>query len=324
MHLGIVATAIFSVDFWQFVGISAGVYAIFALGLQLQFGYTGLLNFGHVGFMAIGAYTMALLITKTSLPMWAAGPLAIAVAMLFGVLVGLPALRLRTDYLAISTIAFGEIIRIIILNWQGLTGGPQGLFGAWTEYTAFAGSVSRRIESATGWSFSVERVLLIMTWLTVLLGILLLHRLVRSPWGRVLRAVREDEDAANALGKNPLAYKLQAMVIGSAFAAVAGFFYSYQILYISPESFEPLVTFFAWVIILLGGTGRLRGVPVGAAIFAFIFAGTRFFNFWPLSLLTSADRSAVRLIIIGLILIGLMAFRPQGLFGKKEELLLER
>jgi ABC-type branched-subunit amino acid transport system permease subunit len=335
---GLLASAIGSIDFWQFVAITAGVYAIFALGLQLQFGFTGLLNFGHIGFMAIGAYTMGLLMVKTHLSftiplgfahltipaMLSAALISMVVAMLFGVVVGLPTLRLRTDYLAITTIAFGEIIRILILNWQSITGGPQGLLGGWGDFTTLANNIGGKLESLTGATFSYDRVLLIFVWLTVLLGMLLLHRVVRSPWGRVLRAIREDEDAANALGKNPLRYKLQAMVIGSAFAAVAGFFFSYQYNFISPESFEPLITFFAWVIILLGGSGRLRGVPVGAGLFALIFAGTRFFDFWPLSLLTSADRAAVRLIIIGLILIGLMAFRPQGLFGKREELLLER
>jgi branched-chain amino acid transport system permease protein len=256
--------------------------------------------------------------------MLSAALISMCVAMIFGVVVGLPALRLRADYLAITTIAFGEIIRILILNWQSITGGPQGMLGAWGDFAQFTTTVGGRLQTWTGIHFDLDRVLVILVWLTVVLGMLLLRRVVKSPWGRVLRAIREDEDAANALGKNPLKYKLQAMVIGSAFAAVAGFFFSYQYLFISPDSFEPLVTFFAWVIILLGGTGSLRGVPVGAGLFALIFAGTRFFSFWPLSLLTAADRAAVRLIIIGLILIGLMAFRPQGLFGKREELLLER
>jgi branched-chain amino acid transport system permease protein len=335
---GLLASAIGSLEFWQFVGITAGVYAIFSLGLQLQFGFTGLLNFGHIGFMAIGSYSMGLLMLKTHLTftipfgffhltipaMLSAALISMSIAMIFGLLVGLPALRLRTDYLAIATIAFGEIIRIVILNWQSITGGPQGLLGAWGDFTTFAQRTGDKLHSLTGVTFDLDRIIFIMVWITVGLGMLLLHRVVKSPWGRVLRAIREDEDAANALGKNPLRYKVHAMVIGSAFAAVAGFFFSYQYLYLSPESFEPLVTFFAWVIILLGGTGRLRGVPIGAIIFAVIFAGTRFFNFWPLSLLSGADRAAVRLIIIGVILIGLMAFRPQGLFGKREELLLER
>lgn len=320
----VVLGAILSVEFWQYVAVTAGIYAIFALGLQLEFGFAGLLNFGHIGFMAIGSYTMALLIVHASIPMWGSALIAIATAMLFGLLVGLPTLRLRADYLAITTIAFSEIIRIFILNSVELTGGPQGILGFAREYTDFSAALGRRLESLTGVHFDPDRVLLVLVWPTVLLIGLVLRRLTRSPWGRVLRAIREDEDAADALGKNPLAYKLQALAIGSGIAAIAGIFFSYQLLFLNPGSFEPLFTFFAWVIVLLGGTGRLIGVPVGAVIFAVIFAGTRFLGFWPLSLLDDSDRAAVRLMVIGLILIGLMAFRPQGLFGKKEELLLER
>jgi ABC-type branched-subunit amino acid transport system permease subunit len=311
--------AIFTIQFWQFVAVTAGVYSIFALGLQLQFGFGGLLNFGHIGFMAIGSYTMAILIVHATMPMWLAALIAIATAMLFGLIVGLPALRLRADYLAITTIAFSEIIRIFILNSVRWTGGPIGLLGFTSDYEGFRNSLERRF----AW-LDPDRVLLVLIWPTVLLLYLLLRRLTRSPWGRVLRAIREDEDAANALGKNPLAYKLQALAIGSGIAAIAGIFFAYQFLYINPENFEPLLTFFAWVIVLLGGTARLGGVPVGAAIFAVIFAGTRFLGFWPLSLLDDGDRASVRLIVVGLILIGLMAFRPQGIFGKKEELLLDR
>lgn len=315
----ILAAAIFSLSFWTFVLNFAGVYTIFSLGLQLQYGYTGLLNFGQVGFMAIGAYTMAILAKDTGWPLWAAAPVAMAAAMVFGLVVGLPALRLRSDYLAITTIAFSEIIRLSILNSTSVTGGPQGIFGAWREYTRFTSSITDRVPWLDG-----DRILFILVWLTAGILGLILYRLVRSPWGRVLRAIREDEDAAAALGKNPLRYKLQSMVIGSGLAAIAGMFFSFQFLFVSPESFEPLFTFFGWVIILLGGTGRLIGVPVGAIIFAIIFAGTRFFGFWPFSLLSSAERGAMRLILIGLILMALMAFRPQGIFGKREELLLER
>lgn len=326
------ATAALSLEFWQFVGITAGVYAIFALGLQLQYGFAGLLNFGHIGFMAVGSYTMAMLIVHASLPMWAAALIAIGAAILTGVLVGLPALRLRADYLAITTIAFGEIIRIFILNQIRWTGGPQGLLGTSTsfgrgyatDFLAFADSIGQWVESTLGIRFDTDWVLLVMVWLAFLLLSLLLRRLTRSPWGRALRAVRDDEDAANALGKNPFMYKLQALAIGAALAAVAGFFFSYQILFLSPDSFEPLFTFFAWVIVLMGGTGRLGGVPVGAVVFSVIFAGTRFFDFWPFSLLDASDRASVRLIIVGLILIAIMALRPQGFFGKREELLLER
>lgn len=327
----ILAAAIFSLTFWQFVAMNAGIYAIFALGLQLQFGYTGLLNFGHIAFQAIGAYGMALLIVHTDLPMWLAAPIAIAIAMLFGLLISLPAIRLRADYLAITTIAFGEILRIIINNQLSITGGARGFLGKpgegkffATEFNDFAATVGGKLQDWTGIEFNKDRVIFFMVWITVLLILLFLRRLTRSPWGRVLRAIREDEDAANALGKNPFAYKLQVMAIGSGIGAISGFYLANQRAFISPTDFEPLFTFFAYVIILIGGAGRNIGVPVGALIFGFIFAGTRLLDVWPLTLLSSADQAALRLIIIGLVLIGIMAFRPQGIFGKKEELLLER
>jgi ABC-type branched-subunit amino acid transport system permease subunit len=139
----------------------------------------------------------------------------------------------------------------------------------------------------------------------------------------VLRAIREDEDAAAALGKNVLGRKLQALALGAALGGVAGVLYAFEFSFFSPDDFEPLTTFFAWVIVILGGTARVWSVPVGSLIFAFLFAGTRFLGIWPLSHLDSADRAYLRLIIIGLLLIGLMYFRPQGLLGKRQEMLLE-
>ena len=321
-----------NVQFWAFVGVVAGIYTIFALGLQLQFGFTGLLNFGHVAFMAIGAYTMAILVVKVEWPLWLSALVAIAVSMLFGLIIGLPTVRLRADYLAITTIAFGEIIRFIAVNQQTLTGGPQGtinLTGAgrassynreWLDFQAWA---QDQLEVILGDHATRDVTMLVLVWIVAVVLIVLLQFMVHSPWGRVLRSVREDEDATSALGKNVFSYKLQALAVGAAIGAIAGLFFAFQFSFFSPQDFDPLTTFFAYVIVLLGGTAKNWGVPVGALIFAFIFAGTRFLDFWPLSELTSADRAFLRLIVVGLILIGLMAFRPQGIFGKKEEMVLE-
>ena len=322
---------LFNVAFWTFVGIEAGIYTIFALGLQIQFGFTGLLNFGHAAFMAIGAYTMAILVVKGDLPLWAASLIGIGAAMLFGLLIGLPTLRLRADYLAITTIAFAEIIRYIALNETALTGGPQGTVAlAGGEGIGFYNTSWQTFQS--GVQDVVEKVfpgplgrdpnftMLLIMWVVVLALLVVAHHAVRSPWGRVLRSIREDEDAAAALGKDPFNYKLQSLVIGAAIGAIAGLFYAYQFSFFSPPDFAPLTTFFAYVIVILGGIGRVWAVPVASVIFSVIFAGTRFFTFPPFSYLSSANRAYVRLIIIGLILIGLMAFRPQGLYGRKEEL----
>jgi branched-chain amino acid transport system permease protein len=325
-------SAVTSVEFWAFVGVVAGIFTIFALGLQLQFGFTGLLNFGHVAFMAIGAYTMAILVVKVGMPMWAAALVAIAAAMAVGLLLGLPTLRLRADYLAITTIAFGEIVRYVAINEHGLTGGPQGtinLSGAGTaaaynaEWLRFQRTVQDWLENVYG-GVNRDMAMLVIVWTVAIVLILLLQLAVRSPWGRVLRSIREDEDAAAALGKNVFAYKLQALAIGGALGAIAGLFFAFQFSFFSPNDFDPLTTFFAYIIVLLGGTANNWAVPVGAIVFGVIFAGTRFFDFPPFAYFDSAERAYLRLIIVGLILIGIMAFRPQGLFGKREEMILER
>ena len=321
-----------SLQFWAFVGVIAGIYTILALGLQVQFGFTGLLNFGHAAFMAVGAYTMAILVVKTGWPLWGASLAAVATAMAFGLLLGLPTLRLRTDYLAITTIAFAEIVRYVAINEQGLTGGPVGTIALAgpgeaasynREWLDFQGSVQDALEPVLGENATKDVTMLVIVWVVALVLLVAVEAAVRTPWGRVLKSIREDEDAASALGKNVFAFKLQALAVGAALAAIAGLFFAFQFSFFSPGDFDPLVTFFAYTIIILGGTARTWAVPVGALVFAFVFAGTRFFDFAPFSLLDSAERAYVRLIIIGLVLIGLVLFRPQGLLGKREEMVLE-
>jgi branched-chain amino acid transport system permease protein len=324
--------ALLNPAFWSFVGVVAGIFAIFSLGLQLQFGFGGLLNFGHVAFMAVAAYTMAILVVNVGLAIWLAAVAAIAAAVLFGLLLGLPTMRLRADYLAITTIAFGEIVRLTALNESRLTGGPQGtinLLGAGkaasynADWLAFQRDVQDRLQSLVGDVADKDFTMLVIVWTVVLVLVVLMQLVVHSPWGRALRSIREDEDAAAALGKNVFRYKLQALMLGAALGGIAGLFFAFQFSFFSPADFDPLTTFFAWVIVILGGSARNWGVPVGALVFGVIFAGTRFFDFPPLSYFDSAERAFLRLIIVGLILIGLMAFRPQGIFGKREEMVLE-
>ena len=154
-----------------------------------------------------------------------------------------------------------------------------------------------------------------LVWLTA--------RLARTPWGRVLRAIREDEDATASLGKHVFAYRLQALALGAAMAGLAGCVYAWQFSFFSPDDFQPLITFFGWMILILGGVGRVWAVPVGAVVFGFLFAATRFFDFAPFSYLDSADRAYVRLMLIGLAIILLVVFRPQGLLGRRDEMVLE-
>jgi branched-chain amino acid transport system permease protein len=320
-------STIASGEFWAFVGVVAGIYTLFALGLQLEFGFAGLLNFGHVAFMAIGAYTMAILVVKADWSMWLAAPVAIATAAALGVVLGLPTLRLRADYFAIVTIAFSEIIRYVATNEDRLTGGSQGtinLAGAGQaatyndEWERFQNWVQGALHVG-----SKDVAMLVIVWLVALGACTALWAAGRTPWGRVLRAIREDEDVVASVGKNVFGFKLQAMALGSALAGLAGCFYAWQFSFFSPDDFAPQLTFFAWMIMVLGGAGRFFAVPAGALVFGVLFAGTRFFDFAPFGWFDSAERAYLRLIVIGLAIIGLVLFRPQGIFGRREELVLE-
>jgi branched-chain amino acid transport system permease protein len=315
-------------DFWVSVGVLAGIYAIVGLGLQLNTGYTGIVNFGMAAFMAIGAYTMAILVLKAGFSFWLALPIAMAASMLFGVLVGLPSLRLRADYFAIATIAMAEVVRIFAQNARGLTGGNQGLFCAQDDpsncYPDAWNSVSESINEfvANFWADPPSLFpLLLVIWVVVGLATVGLIYVQGSPWGRVLRAIREDEDAALALGKNTLAFKLQSLAIAALLGPIAGFFLALNLRTVHPLDFEPLVTFFAFSVLILGGMANYKGVFVGAILFWFVLEGTRFIDL-PDPPFTETRIAALRLAITGLLLIGLMAFRPQGLFGKRQEMVL--
>jgi branched-chain amino acid transport system permease protein len=315
-------------DFWVSVGVLAGIYAIVGLGLQLNTGFTGIVNFGMAAFMAIGAYAMAILVLKAGFSFWLALPLAMLASMLFGVLVGLPSLRLRADYFAIATIAMAEVIRIFAQNARSLTGGNQGLFCKEDDpsvcYPDAWNSISESIENFVSnfWSDPPTLLpLLLVILVFVALATIGLIYLQGSPWGRVQRAIREDEDAALALGKNTLAFKLQSLAIAALLGSIAGFFLALDLRTVHPIDFEPLVTFFAFSVLILGGLANYKGVFVGSVIFWFVLEGTRFIDL-PDPPFTETRIAALRLAITGLLLIGLMAFRPQGLFGKREEMVL--
>ena len=304
-------------DFWINVGVLATTYGVFALGVQLNVGTTGIMNFGQAGFMAVGSYAMGILVVKSGLSFWLALVLGIPVAIAAALVVGLPSLRLRADYFAISTLAFSEIVRIVADNWDGLTGGNLGLFGygdTWTEASARVDGWLESIGIAPRFLLPLLLVnLLILLVLTVVVALM-----VRSPWGRVLRAIREDEDAARALGKNTFVYKLQSLSIAAALAAIAGYMLAINISILSPANFDPVLTAYAYVIVILGGLGSYLGVVVGSFFLIFVLEATRYIEL-PLS---DARVAALRFMIVGLVLMLLVVFRPQGLFGKRQELTL--
>ncbi|HKH15481.1 MAG TPA: branched-chain amino acid ABC transporter permease [Solirubrobacterales bacterium] len=306
------------IDFWTSVGILAGIYTIFTLGLQLNVGFTGIFNFGQAAFMAIGAYSMAILVTEAHMSFWLSLPISILIAIAFGLIVGLPSLRLRTDYFAIATIAAAEAIRLFALNARELTGGAQGTFGFGDDWD----SVSETIEgwiADIGWT-DVPTLfpLFLVVWAVALVLMLVMSRVQETPWGRVLRAIREDEDAARALGKNAFAYKLQSLAIAATLGAISGFFLALNLKFVVPEEFLPIVTFIGYACLILGGMASYWGVAVGAVILWSVLEGLRFLEL-PLS---ETRIAALRFLILGLVLIGLMAFRPQGIFGKREEMVL--
>jgi branched-chain amino acid transport system permease protein len=306
-----------NIEFWTSVGIIAGIYTIFTLGLQLNAGFTGIQNFGQAGFMAVGAYAMVIFITDTGLSFWLAMPAAMLVSVGFGLLVGLPSLRLRADYFAIATIAAAEAVRLVALNARDLTGGAQGLFGFTETWDDISDSIEDFI--ADFWS-GVPTLfpLFLVVWGVAIALMFALSRVQRSPWGRVLRAVREDEDAARALGKNAFSYKLQSLAISAALAAIAGFFLALNLKFIVPDEFLPIFTFIGYAVLVLGGLANYWGVAAGAIVLWTVLEGLRFLDL-PLS---EVKIAALRFIILGLVLIGLMAFRPQGFFGKREEMVL--
>jgi branched-chain amino acid transport system permease protein len=305
-------------DFWIGVGVLAATYGIFSLGLQLNVGTTGITNFGQAGFMAIGAYTMGILVVKEGWSWWWAMPAAIAASMAAAVLVGLPSLRLRADYFAITTLAFSEIVRYLTDNTRSLTNGSQGLLGYsgdWVTLSVRLGSwLNDHGIHVTSFLFP----LLLVSWALFIVLTLLVAAVVRTPWGRVLRAIREDEDAARALGKNTLAYKLQSLALSAALAAIAGFVLALNLTLLVPDEFDPVFTIFGFVIVILGGFGSYFGVLVGSVVLMTLLEGTRY-----VELPLAADKvAAIRFIIVGAVLILLMAFRPQGIFGKRQEMLL--
>jgi ABC-type branched-subunit amino acid transport system permease subunit len=268
--------------------------------------------------MAIGAYTMGLLVVEAGWSLWAALPVGIAFAVLAGLAVGLTALRLREDYLAIATIAFAEIVRYTLQNAE-FSGGNQGVLGFDDEWRAFADAVSG-VLGRFGLGDHTQLPLLIVVWLVfaLLAGVLTLVQ--RTPWGRVLRAVREDELATATLGKNVLSYKLQSLALAAALAAVAGFFVAVNVTYLYPSVFDPTFTFFGYAILVLGGFASYLGVAIGAVLFWAVLEGTRFIDIG----LSSAQQASLRFVIVGLFLIVISRLRPQGLLGNRREMLARR
>jgi branched-chain amino acid transport system permease protein len=326
---------IFSDSLQQGFGADAVVFALAAIGLNMHFGYTGLLNFGQAGFMAVGAYTMASFVATWGLSLWLGLATGLLMAVILALLLGVPTLRLRADYLAIVTIASAEIIRqtlgsVTLLEWFGGQDGMQTYNGAFSSLNPF--DSPKGIPGVVMWR-PYDFWVIVVGWTLVALACLLTWLLVRSPWGRVLKGIREDEDAVRSLGKNVYAYKMQSLVIGGVFGALAGIVMALQKQAFNPSLFATDTTFFAYTVLLLGGAARVLGPVVGSILFWFLinfldgfFGQATSASSGPLipaSIMDNNQASLIRFIVMGLALMLLMIFRPQGIFGDKRELAID-
>jgi branched-chain amino acid transport system permease protein len=303
-----------SLEFWINVAVLAGIYGIFSLGLQLNAGFTGLLNFGQAGFMAIGAYAAGLLVVDLGWSLWPALLAGIVLAVIAGIVVGISSLRLRSDHFAIATIAFAEIVRYTLQNAE-FSGGNQGVLGYDGEWRAASEWLLSKL-AVFGLGDLTQLPLLIAVWAAFIALLLAMRLLQRTPWGRVLRAIREDEDATAALGKNVLSYKLQSLAVAAALAAVAGFFVALNVTYLFPTVFDPTFTFFGYAIVVLGGFASYGGVAVGSILFWILLEGTRLLDVS----LSAGQQASLRFIIVGVALLALSRMRPQGLLGNRSEM----
>jgi ABC-type branched-subunit amino acid transport system permease subunit len=324
---------IFQTALTQALGPQAIVYVLAAIGLNVHFGYTGLLNFGQAGFMAVGAYGLAVTVVVADLPFVVGIIMAFVAPLLLAIVLGVPTLRLRADYLAIATIATAEILRLVFgaVETKDTFGGSNGLTGyskTYKDLNPYSGGIDWgfiRYSQDDLWSVTVG-------WILVAISCVVVFLLMRSPWGRVLRSIREDEDAVRSLGKNVFAYKMQALILGGMFGGLAGLYLALKQSSVVPSDYSTNVTFYAYTALLLGGAARVLGPVVGAVIFWFLLSGLgAFFSqateqpdpLLPTWLMDATQSSLVRFILTGLALMLLMIFRPQGIFGDRREIAID-
>jgi branched-chain amino acid transport system permease protein len=284
--------------------VFAGLYALMALGLNVIWGLTGMVNLGLVGFFGLGAYASALLTTRALWPMplgWTSGALVAAAA---GAAMAVIVARLRGDYLAIVTLGFAEVIRLVASNEVWLTNGTDGISGIPGPW---------RGELSPG-AFNLA--FLGIVWVTVAVVFVLLSRLSHSPFGRVLRAIREDEDVAAVAGKPVLWFKVRAFCVGAAVLGLAGALYTHFNAYFAPDNVVPLLTIYIVLALTAGGVGSMRGAVLGALVVLVLLEGTRFIAA-EIPGVSPVQKAALRESTIALSLILLLRFRPQGLIPER-------
>lgn len=282
--------------------IYAGVFGILAISLNLEAGFTRLMNYGKVAFFGVGAYTSALL-ALNGYNFIVALVAAVIVSGFAGFLISLPTLRLREDYFAIVTVSFGEILRLFFVSEAWLTNGTRGLPG-----------IPRPLADI----ISSNNYLLFYTpvvFFFLALSYLIATRIVNSPFGRVLKSIREDELAATSLGKDIFAFKTQSLIIGSSMAGIAGSLFSYHLRFISPDMFFPVLTFSIWTMMIIGGIANMRGAILGALLIQTFERGMAIIKDY---LFLPIDPLNFRIIVIGFILVLFMMYKPEGLIPEEK------
>lgn len=302
--------------------IMAGIYAVFCLGLNIHWGYTGLFNIGIAGFFCIGAYTSAMITTKQPTGIYAryvhqlfgldlpfvCGLLGAALLCgLVAFFIGFVTLRLGEDYLAIATLGIAESVRMIFNNERWLANGPRGLMGLPQPL--------QNLVDPKHYNYIYLVIVILMLWV-IYMGI---ERAIRSPWGRVLRAIRDDEVSAAMSGKNVFRFKIQALIFGAMVMGIGGALYAHYTKAISPDVFTPLYgTFIIWVMLMAGGSGNNKGAILGAYAVWGIWIGTTFLtDFLPYTLRARAPY--IRFLLIGILLEIILIYRPQGMLGEEKK-----
>jgi ABC-type branched-subunit amino acid transport system permease subunit len=292
-----------SASIFIYFGTIIGIYALLSLSLNFQYGFAGLINFGHVGFFAVGAYASAIL-SSAGYPIALGFVAAFVLAGLVGLLIGLPTQKLSVHYWAIITIAIAEVIRLIALNEEWLT---RGSFGIVDIPQPLKAEIPPDLYPIF---------YLCLVWAFVLAAYAFFALLVRSPFGRILRLIREEEDLALSFGKDVFTYRVKAMAIGAAVAGVSGALYAHYITYISPLDFLPLITFVVWVMVIVGGRANQLGVLLGTAVIVLFFNSTRYLkDYVPLDSQTIAS---LRMVVIGALIMLTIVYRPNGLIPERK------
>jgi neutral amino acid transport system permease protein len=313
------------------LGPTAAAYALLAIGLNVHYGFTGLLNFGQVGFMLVGAYGVGISVAVMGWSLWVGMVVAVLAAIGLALLLGAPTLRLRADYFAITTIAAAEVLRLLANSSisRRLTGGPFGLQSIAGEFYA-VNPLSRGLTwGPFNYSPNVTWTMLV-GWGTAILMATMVAIMMKSPWGRIMRSIREDEDAARALGKNVFSYKMQSLMLGGVMGGLGGVVYTLAGSTVNPNSFRPQITFYAYAMLIVGGIASRYGPLVGAFIFWFLLQSMSGLvrqaasqDLLPGWLSGSAAVGGSAFVLTGVLLMVLVVYRPQGMFGNKREIALD-